>query len=330
MPAKLANQQFILDANVLIDGIFNPFSYSFKVINHIKERDIGGYILDQTIDEVHKIILEARDKTGINLTEDFGRALDNIPLTKTPPVTADEISKYVHLGGEGDGAVAAAAERDNLVVCTHDDDFYKGNTVGIEIMDPLLTVLAARNYEMGLYVNLPGFLCTPQEGSIYIEAITGWGDFARSTQLTGVWDVLDAPGIGVVYLDLNKGDLTFSIDDGPTASVTLKDIPPGEQLLKIVVSYNADVGVAIYRGHGKPRAKHLCKWTTPNNNPIGPVTYFHGRNGAFGASKSIRTIAGFHKYIPEKGANNMLKGTQPLIPSERFALVDLIGTLYSS
>ena len=74
--------------------------------------------------------------------------------------------------------------------------------------------------------------------------------------------------------------------------MSLKDIPVGEQLLKIVVSYNVDTGMSIYRGHGKPKQILSCQWVPANCRLTGKVTVFSGK--------------------------------QPLIPQERFTLDEII------
>ncbi len=329
MPARSPIKQFVLDANVLIDGVFNPFSYSSRVLEHVIKHDIVGCVLDQTIEEARDVIQAAGSRTGVFLIDHFDRVLNDLPLRELRPITKKEISRFIHIGGENDGAIAAVAVRDGIVVCTQDDDFYKAKQVGTSVMNPVETVLAANNYEMGMYVNLPGFICTPREGAIYIEAETGWGDFANFVNRTGLWDVFDAPELGVLYLDIESGDLTFSIDGGPTASVSLKDIPAGEQLLKIVVSYNVDTGISIYRGHGKPREILSCQWTPANCRLTEKVTVFSGRHGGFGAPARIKLMAGFAKSVSEKAANKMLSGKQPLIPQERFTLDEIIELYYS-
>ena len=322
-------QKFILDTNILLNGVFNPLSLSTKVICLIVNCDIEGYVLDRTLSEAKNILNRVEKNTGISLHKQFQAVLASIPPITVDPVSESDISRYRVIGGVEDAAIAAAAMRDGLTVCTHDDDFYHAKEMGVSVHDPSETLLAARGYSLSLDQVFPAFLVTPYEGAFYIEASTCWGDLTRSARLTGLWPILDAEGIGRILLDLDQNAILLILDCGVHHSVELPDYPPGDHVLKLVVSYDSNSGIGLYMGHRMPRAKIAAGWNTEHTSTTtGRITFFQGRNGSFGAPVKIKRIAGFAKSLTESAANKLLSGKQPIIPQERLPLEEVVLMYY--
>ncbi len=97
-----------------------------------------------------------------------------------------------------------------------------------------------------------------------------------------------------------------------------------------MISYNSKSGLAIYRGHGKPKDKISARWTPLTSSLKKIYPPFHGRHGQFDAAAGIKLIVGFAKSVSEGAANRMLSGKQPLIPQERFTLDELIELYYTT
>ena len=161
-----------------------------------------------------------------------------------------------------------------------------------------------------------------------VDALAEWGDFIKEKNTTGLWCIFDAVGIGGLYLDLNRGGLTYFADMGPEGFVSLKSIPSGEQRLRVVVSYDSSADLGIYMGQGMQRFKQAKKWSPPSSLTPSKVTFWRGRKGDFGAATKTRLMAGFAKKVTESGANRLLSGSNPIIPPERLELENIVRQYY--
>lgn len=320
----------LLDANVLLNGVFNPFSFSAKVLQEVRNETVRGYVLDHNISEAIDRIRAVEQSTGIELESSFLLYIHALNLNVSIPASDDDIDKFLSIGGKKDAPAAAVAVRDGLSVCTHDADFMSKQAaeLGIKVLDPATAVLAARGYEVKLDMYFPGFLVTPSEGAFYIHAATSWGDFINIENRDELWCILDAPSVGGLYLDISKGGLRYFVDNGPEVFVSLKGFPTGQQSLKAVVSYNSQSGVGIYMGHGQPRHWKEATWEPADRRPKSRITFWRGRRGDFGAMTLTRRIAGFAKSTSEKASNNLLSGNHPALPSERLELEELVTRFY--
>lgn len=322
--------KLLLDTNVLLNGIFNPLSYSLKLLNLCDSHTVECFVLEHNLAEAHDILTRVQQNTGVDLHGSFNAAIKRLPLSVVEPVKDEELQRFVVVGGRKDAPLAAVAVRERIAVCTNDPDFSSGKAkgLGIDVRDPVDAVLAARGYEMDMDIIFPGFLMTPDEGAFYVDALAGWGDFKKETNTTGLWCIFDAEGIGGLYLDLNRGGLAYFVDTGPEGYISLKGFPYGEQRLRVVVSYDSSVGLGIYMGQGKQPFKQASSWTPTSSSNPSKVTFWRGRKGDFGAPTKTRLMAGFAKKVTESGANKLLSGSNPIIPSERLELENLVRQYY--
>jgi len=322
-------KRLILDTNVLLNGVFDPLSFSGQVLAYIAKGDLEGNVLEIILSEARKIISRAELNTGLSLQATFAHVMRSLQLNIVTPVSFSEIEKFRKIGGvEEDAAVAAAAERDGLIVCTNDDDFYVAKEMGVSVVDPAEAVHVGEGYEMNTDIFFPAFLNTASEGALYVEVKTCWGDLIDG-KIKDKWTILDAVGIGEVSLDLDSESIAYRVDNEPELHVQLNNLPSGDFILKFIVSYSAEQGIGIYMGPGNPSKKIIASWNPENTTFPTKVTFFHGRRKPFGAPVKINKIAGFSRYLSEKGANRLLSGKQPILPQERRPLEEIIQVYYS-
>lgn len=322
--------KLFLDTNVLLNGIFNPLSFSSKLLLLSSKPTVECYVLEHNLAEAHHILTRVQQNTGVDLHDSFNAAMKRLPLSMVDPATNEELQPFLGLGGRKDAPLAAVAVREKMAVCTNDPDFSSGNAkaLGIDVKDPVDAVLAARGYEMDMDIIFPGFLMTPDEGAFYVDAIAGWGDFIKEKDTTGLWCIFDAVGIGGLYLDLNRGGLAYFADTGPDGFISLKGFPYGEQRLRAVVSYDSSADLGIYMGHGKQHFKQASSWTPSSSLTPSKITFWRGRMGNFGAATKTRLMAGFAKKVTESGANKLLNGGNPIVPPERLEMENIVRQYY--
>jgi len=305
--------KLLLDTNVLLNGIFNPLSFSSKLLILCGSQTVECFVLEHNLAEAHDILTRVQQNTGVDLHGSFNAAIKRLPLSVVEPVKDEELQPFVVVGGRKDAPLAAVAVRERIAVCTNDPDFSSGKAkaLRIDVKDPVDAVLAARGYEMDMDIIFPGFLMTPDEGAFYVDALARWSDFIEEKNTTGLWCIFDAIGIGGLYMDLNRGGLTYFSEMGPEGFVSLKGIPSGEQRLRVVVSYDSSADLGICMGHGKQHFKQASSWTPSSS--LTPRT---------------RLMAGFAKKVTESGANKLLNGGNPIVPPERLEMENIVRQYY--
>lgn len=165
--STVAGTRLILDANVLLTGIFVPQSKSREVILAVLRRQVVAYVIDNTIEESAGAIARAAHKTGIDLLQSFHDAIKQIGVIALPRISRDEGRAYSAIKGTDDKAIAAAAARISAVICTNDmADFKHGHRYGLRVTTP--QQLAADG-SIGLHTLAPGLLITPSQGTICAE-----------------------------------------------------------------------------------------------------------------------------------------------------------------
>jgi predicted nucleic acid-binding protein len=324
--------KLLLDANVLLRGILNPLSISAQIVAAIIAGKIEGFVLQHNIREAKKIIEEIEERTGVSLNSVFEQSFSRIPFTFLDDRPKSEINQYLHVGGRQDAPLAAVAAFEKIPICTNDPDFLnaKQTAIRFEAKDPAECLLIARNYELKPDQFVRGFFNGPDEGSIYLVLKSCWGSLIRNYRLRGLWCLLDSPGIGGLYLDLDQGGLSYFADNGPSCFASLHDCPDGDSDLVVVVTYKADAGLAIFRGHGKAKGELEGTWS-PGEMPPGTrqTNLLSGRRGDFQACAGVIMAAGFQKHRSERAANNLIDRGHPVIPAESISLEEIAQLFWS-
>lgn len=317
--------KYIIDANIIINGIFNPISYSRKIINNIKERKIQVHVLQHTLNEVEKVVRRTCILKGVDLLPYYQREISHIPVEILDPPPNNEIITYHHIGGKSDAHIAAAAARYNLSVFTNDDDFFKKD-YGFKVHGPVEATLISRNYEITQDLDLifGGILSSKHEGTLYFDLTEHW-KYKKDPRL---FCLIDIVGIGVLYIDAPKRKIIFKLDDGPEIGISTSKIPQGEVRQNLVVTYKYNLGISMYLGFSGKVEHRKIKWSPgslkePIKVKFGDCRIGESRARGIPISKSGPNIAGFEKYVSHQAANRLLGGKQPVSAVDRITLEEL-------
>lgn len=317
--------RIILDTNVLLNGLFVPYSYSRKVLEYINSGKIIAYISENTLAEAQKKLREIEKEIGIDLSGQFMLFIKNFSYFILPRITRNEAKKYKFIKGIEDKSLTALAVKTGLEICTNDvNDFRNSNRYGVVVKTPkdMCSDGTAKLEDI-----FTGNLASPFEGTYYLAASSYWLDLCGKSSNRKLYGIYDTPGIGGLYLDSASTSFKFIIDNGPSVSLKIKGISTGETSTKIVVTYKCTEGVQIYHGYRGGRAIQKVTWT-PEKPPLNVSTkYCQGRLGNFDAPMHIALFSSFHKIVTEKEANNLMGNKIPSYPWERIGLVEALRLL---
>lgn len=318
----MKSSRILIDTNVLLNGMFVPFSYSRAVLNHVKSGRLIGYISENTIGEAYKRLYEVNRKICIDMLPQFEKLIKHFSPFILPRVSCEKVNSYKHIKGLQDKALAALAINAGLSICTNDvNDFRKSKQYGINVVTPY-EVCSDGSLNLDDIFN--GNLATQSEGTYYLEATSRWRDICDFSIKENYFGLFDTPGIGGFYVSSSNYSLEFKIDNGPSASVSIKNIPYGELTIKVVVTYKNTDGVLVYFGYRGPKAETKIPWVPLPLSSNPSTNIMKGRLGDFPASIYIKLLSGFHKKVTEKEANNLMGGKIPSYPWERIPLEEAI------
>jgi predicted nucleic acid-binding protein len=99
--------KLILDANVLLNGIFNPLSLSSKLLNLSHSGSIQCCVIEHNIAEAHDIMSRVQANTGVSLHDLFDASVNKLSLSFLEPVDENELGRFTIVGGIKDAPLAA-------------------------------------------------------------------------------------------------------------------------------------------------------------------------------------------------------------------------------
>jgi len=320
--SAMTSKRIILDANVLLTGLFVPQSKSREVILAVLRGELAAYIIENTIEESEGVIARAASQTGIDLIQSFRDAIKQIGVVTLPRVSRDEGRAYTAIKGTGDKAVAAAAAKISADICTNDlADFKHGDRYGLRITTP--QQLTADG-SIGLHTLVPGLLATPSQGAIYAEVTQlNWAGVNFPDIATDKFYVFDAENIGDCYFDVKSRSLVARIDGGPSVCVPLGVVNANALPLNLVVTYDCASEVSIYINS---TAKYSSAGTW-NATPLinAPRTWIGcDRRGVNQLNGCLRIVYGVPYKVSERAARNMINRVTVNNPWERLAMEDII------
>ena len=114
-----AIKRIVLDANVLLTGLFVPQSKSREVILAVLRGELIAYVIENTIEESEGVIARAARETGVDLLQSFRDAIRIIRLITLPRISRDQGRAYSAIKGRGDKALAAAAFNRGVISIWH-------------------------------------------------------------------------------------------------------------------------------------------------------------------------------------------------------------------
>lgn len=320
--SAITSKRIILDANVLLTGLFVPQSKSREVILAVLRGELAAYVVENTIEESEGAIVRAARRTGIDLTQSFRDGIRQIGVVTLPRVSRDEGWTYTKIKGTGDKAIAAAAAKISADICTNDlSDFKQGDRYGLRVTTP--QHLIADN-SIGLHTLIPGLLATPSQGAIYAEVTQlNWAGVNFPDSATDKFYVFDAESIVGCFFDARLRSLVARIDGGPTVCVPLGMVCASALPLNLVVTYDCVSEVSIY-------VNSITKYSSPGTwytTPLisAPRTWIGcDRRGTNQLNGCLRIVYGVPYKVSERAARNMINCVTVSNPWERLALEDII------
>lgn len=321
-------KKILLDTNVLLNSVVLPFSYSYKVIKSILDGYAVGYISENSILEAHKRIEEAYQATGINIKDDFDVILQGYNLNVLTSPSKEESKHYDRVRGQEDKALAALANKNDLIICTNDvDDFRDSEKYSLTINTP--KDLAFPTGKVTSDFIFGGCFATRFTGAIYIHISSIWSTIRNSDNHQDLHCIIDYQGIAGLYFSIHKKSIVFIIERGPTLSVPLPKNLINDNELKIVASYDCTEGAALFIGYAGNKSKIKTIWKPKKLSLGAGITFANGKYGDCLYPMSLHFSSSFFKSLTEKGANNILGGKKPALACERFSLEEAISFIYS-
>ena len=91
--------KLLLDTNVLLNGIFNPLSFSSKLLRLSGSQTVECCVLEYNLAEAHSILTRVQQKTSLDLHDSFNAAIKRLPLSIVEPVKDEDIQPFLAVGG---------------------------------------------------------------------------------------------------------------------------------------------------------------------------------------------------------------------------------------
>lgn len=310
-------RRILLDTNVLLTGMFAPSADSNELLRDICDGRYTAYVLENSITEAEGAIRRAKESMGIDLQRAFDGGLRQLNIPILPRVTRSEWKGYNRIKGKGDKAIAAAAAKIDVEICTNDlDDFKKASDYGLSTTTPSELV---SDGSIGLHTLMPGMLASPSIGSIYCELPEmNWRGVSFKEADKSRFYVFDSEGFGALYFLPSETSLIFELDGGLSTSAKYRS---SLEDLSFVAAYDADEGISLYIQNEKFVEE---KQWVPCAKAIRGFSVGNDRNGANQLNGGISRMFGLPIMVNEKEAINILERKTVHDPKERLSLEHMI------
>lgn len=317
----------IFDANVILNGIFNPRSRSRVAISLVQSGKIVGYISENTYQEARSVVDRARAKTGVDLMPAFERSLQLIKLNFLPRISKHEAQLYTSIKGSEDKALVAIAVKTGLVICTNDlKDFAKAHKYNVTVTTP---DRVADDGIIDLDKIVLGSLASPFEGTFYIETSPNWVGIDIDKKISKRFYFFDAEPIGGVFYENSTRTIEFEGDSGQKVILNVGVVNKEELPIKLAFSYHCQKGATLYFGYRGKKAEMIDSWQ-PFPITGNEKTYIGSdRNGTNQINGLIMFFSSLPVCLSETGCNNVLSGKTTINPWERLSLEDTIRLMFS-
>jgi predicted nucleic acid-binding protein len=315
------NNRIVLDANVLLTGMFVPHSKSRQVLDGSLSGRYSAYILENTIEESENVLARVAQETGIDLIRPFRDSLAVANLIRLPRIPAAEGQAYTAIRGTADKAIAAAAAKISASICTNDlADFQRGGQYGLSIITPQQLT---DDGSVGLHTVFPGLLATPSQGAIYASiGKLGWAEVKFSDHANAEFYVYDWQGVCACYFEARSRSFVARFDNGPTIRVLCNGLTATSPPIRLIATYDCTSEASLYVGT-TDKAFVLANWipTAPPNARVKIGSDRHGRNPLNGC---IYLTYGVPYRVNDRAARNMINDVTVHNPWERLSLKDMI------
>ncbi len=309
----MTHRRIVLDANVLIDAIFVPGSFSHQLLFTQAGSDLQPrfIVCKSVVDEVEQRLKQAEHRIGTDLRLFLTRVLyakgflvvDALSVGKSRMIGINRADSYLV-----DDAIALDAD-----ICTKDIGDIRGAAVlGLRVSTPRELL------GLGMHTLSGGFYAGRTNGTwLFLGSLNDpVRSFPRSDSRVYL---LDQPGIGGLFIDLQERELRFELDWGSIASVAL---PEDATALNVCLTYRSNQELIIQTGINGPERR--VKIGSPTHEgTIGGVSIGHDREGKRHPNCCIRDCSSLSIYLPtRKARNNLLRGDASSSQLERLSVED--------
>ncbi len=308
---------YLIDTNVLLNGLFNPYSPSRKVLVGIEEHRIDACVSAYIVDEARTVIQRVQAKTGVML----GPTLVAFLASRAIRIIIDsgDISDpRLQIINAKDRPVLATAIHDNLTVCTNDtEDYGKARALGLTVVSP---AELSHGGVIGLHTVFRLSLMNPRRGAVYIKFYPRWAGVAFSRNATERFSIFDQVGLGCLYYRASTSSFQFDGDDIPSVSLKVGVVSAPE--VRLVFSYDETEGVQLVYGWDGIVAKTRGNWRGERMQ-FGQLSLGNDRHGLNQISGAIPIMATFSTALSVKGARRVIHELTVPDAEERLSLEDL-------
>lgn len=313
---------YLIDTNVLLNGLFNPYSPSRKVLVGIEERRIDACVSAYVIDEARTAVQRVQAKTGVILAPTLVAFLASRAIRII--VDSGEVSdSRLQIINAKDRPVLATAMHDNLKVCTNDiEDYGKARALGLTVISP---AELSHGGVIGLHTVFRLSLMNPKRGAVYVKFYPQWTGVEFSRNATERFCIFDQVGMGCLYYRASTSSFQFDGDGIPSVSLKVGVVNAPE--VRLVFSYDDTEGVRLVYGGSGIIAEDRGKWRGEGMQ-FGNVFQTHDRHGLNQLCGTIPIMSSFPAALSVKGARRVIQELTVPDAEERFSLEDLALHFY--
>jgi len=314
--------RYLLDTNVLLNGLFNPLAHSRKVLEKVHDGALQACISRYIELEARERIERLRSST----TQDLSPILDGFLGLGVLPVV-DDVGNLddprLKIINRKDRAVVATALCAGYAICTNDiEDYRKVADLGLKV---ITSFDLGRDGAIGLHTVFRFFPLNSSHGAVYIKFHPQWTGVRFSADTNERFCIFDQVGLGNLSYIASKSSFVFEGEGVPSVSLEVKEIPA---VTSLVFSYSDTEGVSIYFGLNglSESAKGTWDGTKARMGRLFPTHDRHGNNQLFGC---IPVMTSFPSNLTAKAARKLLKEVVVPDAEERFSLEDVVSRFYT-
>lgn len=267
-----STKRYLIDTNVLLAGLLLPKSPSFYFLQLVKNKEIVGYIAENTVNEAYTVLNRVRHNTGIDASEMFNVALAQSNILSLPFRGLHSLKDIATDGGLMDRIIKEIAHDAQLAICTNDiEDFAKRPKDGLFAISPMNVLPyfseSADNcfYMTGLRRN---------KGLIYTRFYPNAAE-AIDRGLTDDQCSIFNASFGDLFYSREYQSFIFQGRLLPSVSVKIGRISGAGKPIHISLTYDSNVGIGIYcNAHWKSGFNRI-RWSPTKEPMSGEVSVGH-------------------------------------------------------
>ena len=311
----MGQNKYLLDTNVLLDGIFNPFSYSRRVLELISKGKLDAYVGSSALKEAQGKLKQFNNHGHLlKVFSDF--------LPKSLHVIADEVQGLCM-----DDIICATASKNKMKVCTKDiGDFRKRISVD-QVLSPRDVVLL--HAECSLEDYCKWLVIRKDRGAFHFGAShLNWSNTEFPGKDKSTFHFFDMPGFASCYYSVNEKSLMFEVEGAGVLKEKIESMK-AYMPLEAIVTYNSKKGAAFYfRNKIGAKIESLFTWQPEGHLFEGQIVMGNDHLGQSAISGSLDPLYAFYDELTHAACNNIFTLKALPDPIERLPLESLIQGVY--